>query len=143
MKFSNNDIFLLNYLFCKKRVDCDILFEIIINNNKQSIDLLKITDYFYINKKFNNYDKLIIKKKYNNLLIYIFKDEYIEIFLWQLSIISNFFYNNNIESSFYNITKYNQYLNKGGYEIDKKIYFENNNDDYLKKDILIKKFING
>ena len=142
--FSNNDIFLLSNLFCKKRIDGDILFEMIINNKKNNIDLIKLTDYFYINKEFDNFDKLIIKKKYNNLLVYIFKDEYIEIFLWQLNIISNFFYNNNIETSFYNIMKYNEYLSNGGYEIDKKIYFENDNDDnYLKikKNILIKKFI--
>jgi hypothetical protein len=39
--------------------------------------------------------------------------------------------------------KYNEYLSNGGYEIDKKIYFENDNDNYLKikKNILIKKFI--
>ena len=137
---SNNDISLLNNLVNKKRFEGKIYFEISIHKNKY-IDIVELYDYFYINKELDNYDKINIVKKYD-ILNYIFTNKIISIFLWQLKIISDFFINNKIKQSFNNLCKYNNYLVKGGYEIDRKIFFEGDKDlEFVKKSIIKKKFI--
>jgi hypothetical protein len=109
--FNNSTLFFLDQLVKRQRFIGKIEFQMIIENKLCDITIEDLFDYLFIYKKFKHDTVLNIIKKYYiyNILIY---EKSLSFFLPQIEVMVNIFEKEDLEKTFGNIIKYNEYINK-------------------------------